>query len=223
MKDDLIYLYDDSCCVISYKVYLNVKRILDIIISLLGCIILLPIAIMIKIIYVLNGDYNTIFYSHFRIGKNGKKINIYKFRTMVMDADKILKDILKDKKYRKEWNETQKLKKDPRVTKVGKMLRDFSIDEIPQFINVLKGDLSLIGPRPLVKGELDKHNGNHKLYESITPGITGWWACQADKVATYQERLDLEYYYVKNCCFILDLKCFFKTILILFKSKGNKK
>src|SRR5699024_2908780 len=125
-----------------------------------GCILLLPIAIVVKISYLLSKDTKTIFYKQKRIGKNGKTIYIYKFRSMVYNADVILKELLKQKKYKKEWDLNQKLENDPRITKIGHILRKTSLDEMPQFINVLKGDMSLIGPRPLVEGELDAHNGN---------------------------------------------------------------
>ena len=178
--------------------YFIIKRLFDIICSLIGCILLLPIALIVKISYLLSGDTKTIFYKQKRIGKNGKFIYIYKFRSMVVNADEVLKELLKDPKYKKEWDENQKFENDPRITKMGKILRKTSLDEVPQFINVLKGDLSLIGPRPLVEGELDAHNGNHEIYEKVKPGITGWWACNGRSATTYEQRLKLEYYYAEN-------------------------
>lgn len=202
--------------------YFSTKRLFDIFASLLGCIFLLPIMLIVKIVNIISKDYNKIFYKQKRIGKNGKKIYIYKFRSMVPNADEVLKELLKDPKYAKEWKENQKLENDPRITKIGKILRKTSIDELPQLINVLKGDMSLIGPRPLVEGELDDHNGNHKIYESIKPGITGWWACNGRSATTYEDRLNLEYYYCKNCSLYLDIKCFFKTIEAVLFKKGAK-
>ena len=172
--------------------YFIIKRLFDIICSLIGCIFLLPIALIVKISYLLSGDTKTIFYKQKRIGKNGKFIYIYKFRSMVVNADEVLKELLKDPKYKKEWDENQKFENDPRITKMGKILRKTSLDEVPQFINVLKGDLSLIGPRPLVEGELDAHNGNHEIYEAVKPGITGWWAANGRSATTYEKRLELE-------------------------------
>ena len=173
--------------------YFIIKRLFDIVCSLIGCIFLLPIALIVKISYILNKDYASIFFSQDRIGKNGKTFKFYKFRSMVVDADEVLKEILKDPKYKKEWDENQKFENDPRITKMGKILRKTSLDEVPQFINVLKGDLSLIGPRPLVVGELDAHKGNHEIYEAIKPGITGWWAANGRYATTYEKRLELEY------------------------------
>lgn len=203
-------------------VYLFIKRFSDIIISLIGIILMLPIAIIVKISYMVSGDFHSIFYTHNRIGKNGKIIRLIKFRSMVPNADEVLKELLKEEKYKKEWEKNQKLANDPRITKMGNILRKTSLDEIPQFINVLKGDMSLIGPRPLVEGELDAHNGNHKLYESVRPGITGWWACNGRSATTYEERLKLEYYYINNMSLLLDIKCVFKTIAAVLFEKGAK-
>lgn len=202
--------------------YFIIKRLFDIICSLIGCILLLPIALIVKISYLLSGDTKTIFYKQKRIGKNGKFIYIYKFRSMVVNADEVLKELLKDPKYKKEWDENQKFENDPRITKMGKILRKTSLDEVPQFINVLKGDLSLIGPRPLIEGELDAHNGNHEIYEAVKPGITGWWAANGRSATTYEKRLELEYYYVKHCSILLDIKCVFKTIKAVVFKTGAK-
>lgn len=202
--------------------YFFIKRIFDIICAIIGIIFLIPIALIVKIAYMLTGDFTSIFYNHERIGKNGKTFKLYKFRSMVPDADEVLKELLKQKKYKEEWENNHKLDDDPRITKMGKILRKTSLDEIPQFINVLFGDMSMIGPRPLVKGELDLHKGNHELYESIKPGITGWWACNGRSATTYKKRLELEYYYCKNCDIILDIKCIFKTILAVIQKSGAK-
>lgn len=204
------------------KLYFGIKRLFDIFCSLLGCLLMLPIAIIVKISYILNKDFKSIFYKQKRIGKNGKFIYIYKFRSMVYNADEVLKELLKKPKYKKEWDKYQKFDNDPRITKVGNILRKTSLDELPQFINVLKGDMSLIGPRPLVEGELDAHNGNHELYESVKPGITGWWAANGRSAITYEKRLELEYYYVKHCSLLLDIKCIFKTIEAVLFEKGAK-
>lgn len=210
-----------------YKVkkmcYLFVKRLFDIIISLIGIILLLPLTIIIKICYMVTGDFHSIFYTQKRVGKNGKIFKLFKFRSMVKNADEILAEKLKtDKKFKEEWDKYQKVDNDPRITKVGKLIRKLSLDECPQFINLLIGDMSLIGPRPLVPGELEKFNGNHKIYEAVRPGITGWWACNGRSATTYEERLALEYYYVKNCSLGLDIKCIFKTAAALVTRKGAK-
>lgn len=156
-------------------IYIFIKRIFDIICALIGLIFMLPIALVVKIMYICSGDFNSIFYTHTRIGKNGKEFELYKFRSMVPNSKEMLEEMLKDPKYKKEWDENQKFENDPRITKAGNFLRKTSLDEMPQFLNVLKNDMSLIGPRPLVPGELDSHKGNHEIYEAVKPGITSWW------------------------------------------------
>ena len=203
--------------------YYGIKRTFDIIVSLIACIFLLPITVIVKVVTLLSGDTHSIFYKQKRIGKDGEIFYICKFRSMVPNADKLLEQTLKmDKIAEKEWKENQKLSKDPRITKAGRILRKTSLDEFPQFINVLKGDMSMIGPRPLVEGELDLHNGNHNLYEKVKPGITGWWACNGRSATTYKERLNLEYYYVNNQSLLLDIKCIFKTITAVLFERGAK-
>ena len=202
--------------------YLAIKRLFDILCSLVAILVLMPIALIVKISYILTGDFESIFFTQKRIGLHGKIIYIYKFRSMVYNADDVLQELLKNPKYKKEWYENQKFHNDPRITKVGKVLRKTSLDELPQFINVIRGDMSMIGPRPLVFGELDSHNGNHELYESVRPGISGWWAANGRSATTYQKRLELEYYYCNNCNLILDIKCIFLTIKAVFFRNGAK-
>jgi len=202
--------------------YLFIKRTFDIFVGLIGTILLLPLALIIKIAYMLSGDFSSIIYKQARIGMNGKTIHIYKFRSMIPNADEELKKILRIKKYKEEWKQNQKIENDPRITKIGKLLRKASLDEVPQFINVLVGDMSLVGPRPLVKGELDAHNGNHAIYESVRPGITGWWACNGRSALDYEKRLELEYFYVENACISLDIKCMIKTVTAVVSKDGAK-
>lgn len=206
----------------SKVLYKVIKRTFDIVVSIVGCIFLLPIIIIVKISYLISKDYNSIFYTQTRIGKNGKEFKLYKFRSMIPNADEVLKKILKNPIYKDEWERNQKLENDPRITKMGKILRKTSLDELPQMINVLKGDMSMIGPRPLVKGELDAHHGNHAIYESVRPGISGWWAVNGRSATTYEKRLELEYYYCENCSLILDIKCFFMTITTVLHKRGAK-
>ena len=202
--------------------YNIVKRLFDVLVGMIGMIFVIIVAIIYKIIAIITGDFKPIFYCQNRIGKNGKEFKLYKFRTMVYNADEVLKELLKQNKYKKEWKKLQKLSNDPRITKIGRILRKTSLDELPQFINVLKGNMSLIGPRPLVKGELDAHNGNHNIYEAVRPGISGWWASHGRSGTTYEERLELEYFYVKNKSLLLDLKCIFCTIKAVIWKNGAK-
>ena len=204
------------------EVYQCIKRTFDIIMGILGCAILFPIMIIVKICYVLSGDFDQIIFVQRRIGKDGKEFDFYKFRSMIKNADEVLQELLKDPKYKKEWDLNQKLDHDPRITTIGKILRKTSLDELPQMVNVLAGEMSMIGPRPLIKGELDAHGGNHEIYERVKPGITGWWACNGRSALTYEERLNLEYYYVKNQSLRLDIKCVFRTIKAVLISSGAK-
>ena len=199
--------------------YLIVKRAVDIIGGIVGIVLLLPITLIVKIICLFSGDTGRIFYRQKRVGQNGKEIKIWKYRTMVKNADTMLEEMLKDEKWRVQWDANQKFEDDPRITRAGKLLRRTSIDELPQLINVFLGDMSLIGPRPLVEGELEAHNGL-KIYQRVKPGITGWWACNGRSNIDYRERLELEYYYVKNCSLSLDILCIFRTILAVLKRDG---
>lgn len=222
MIEEIDVLESKEKSALSKVCYQFTKRSFDIVCSLLGCLVLLPIALVVKVMYMINGDFNSIFYTQKRIGKDGKEFKFYKFRTMVPNADEVLKKLLKQKKYKKQWESHHKIDNDPRITKIGKILRKTSLDELPQLINVLKSDMSLIGPRPLVPGELDEHKGNHKIYESVKPGITGWWASHGRSALTYQERLKLEYYYVQNQSLTLDIKCMFATVMAVLKKTGAK-
>jgi len=201
--------------------YIYFKRLFDIIIGLIGVIILIPLVFVLKGIFIILGDGGDLLYFQKRVGKDGRLFKIYKFRTMVEDADEKLKDLLKVDQYRREWEENQKLEDDPRITKVGKFLRKTSLDELPQIINVLRGDMSLVGPRPLVEGELEAHGGAN-LYWKVKPGITGWWASHGRSNLNYNERLDMEYYYIKNLSLKLDIICILKTIKGVLTSEGAK-
>ena len=202
------------------KIYLPFKRLFDILFGIIGVILTIPFILVIKISYILNKDYSSIFFTHKRIGKNGKEFKMYKFRTMVPNAEELLKEMLKNKKYLNEWKEYHKFENDPRITKVGKIFRKLSLDELPQFINILIGDMSLIGPRPLIQEEVDDYKKKKKILLSIKPGLTGWWACHGRSCTSNKKRQDLELYYVKNCSFILDIKTFFLTIVKVLKREG---
>lgn len=195
--------------------YYFVKRLFDIVFSLIGIILLIPISLVIKIIYLLNLDFKSMFYTQERKGKNGKIFKIIKYRTMVSDSDERLNELLKIKKYKTEWDDKQKINNDPRITKIGRLLRRHAIDEIPQVINIFVGSMSFVGPRPLIKGELEKHNGNKK-YNNVRPGLTGYWIINRRKNETYKDRLKLEYYYIDNQSIKLDIICLVKTISKIF-------
>ena len=200
-------------------IYFGFKRIADVLISTLGILVLLITMIVVKIANICTHDNGKLFYKQIRVGKDGKRFELYKFRSMYEDADERLATLLLDEKYRQEWAKHQKIEDDPRITKVGRVLRKTSLDELPQFINILKGDMSLVGPRPLIPGELESHGGI-KLYEQVKPGLTSWWAANGRSLINYDDRLELEYYYVKNASLWLDIKCIVMTFFILLSKKG---
>lgn len=204
------------------SIFLCFKRFSDIIISIIGFVFLIPVLLIVKICYMCTGDFKSIIFKHKRIGRNEKVFSMYKIRTMVPNAEEKLKEILKDPKMKKEWNENHKLDNDPRVTKLGKILRKASIDELPQFINVFKGDMSFIGPRPMIQEEVDDYKKNKSKLLSMKPGITGWWACNGRSNIEPEERKRLELYYIDNCSVLLDIKIILKTIIKVIKKEGAK-
>lgn len=207
----------------SHLLYFGIKRLFDIVCSLIGCLFLLPIALIVKISYMLNKDFEPIFFSQERIGKNGRLFKFYKFRSMVPNADKVLEDLLKkDKKLAKEFKINKKLDKDPRITKMGNLLRKTSIDELPQLINVLKGDMSLIGNRPYMPREKEDMGAAFNTIVKTKPGITGYWQVNGRSNTTFEERLELESYYSNHYSLKLDIKIFFKTFAVVLLKKGSK-
>ena len=196
------------------------KLVLDFFLAMLFLIALFPLFSVLVIILKISvrGD---IFFIHERIGLDGKPFKLYKFRTMKPGRDNILKNYLHrypDKK--DEWNKNHKLKNDPRITCFGKFLRDYSLDEIPQILNILKGDMSFIGPRPIVDKEISKYGDNFSLYKKCKPGLSGFWQVSGRNNTTYQERVQHDMYYIRNKSLMLDLKIFFKTIPVILFKKG---
>lgn len=204
------------------SIYCIFKRIIDVFGGIVGIVLLIPVTIGVYIARkILKEDDGPLFYEQLRYGKGGKKFRIYKFRSMCVDADKKLKEYLANNdEARKEFEENQKLKNDPRITQIGDFLRKTSIDELPQLINVLKGEMSLIGPRPIVDGEIEKYGTNKDKFLSVKPGLTGYWAANGRNNITYSERIKMELYYVDNMSFGLDLKIFLKTIVLVIKKEG---
>lgn len=199
--------------------YLTIKRLFDIVFGAAGCVLTLPIIGVVKVVYVLQGDTHPIFYKQERVGLRGEPFYLYKIRTMVWNSKEILEKLLQDPQYKEEWDQNQKFEDDPRITKVGRFLRRTSLDEFPQFFNVLMGKMSIVGPRPLVPGELEAHNGS-SLYNKVKPGITGWWGCNGRSNIEYRERLELEYHYVRHCSLYLDTVCVMRTCAALIKHDG---
>ncbi len=199
------------------SIYKYVKRFMDIVLASIGLVVLSPVFLIIAIL-IKTESKGKVFFKHKRIGKNGKEIYIYKFRTMVENAEDLIKQFTPEQM--KEFKENFKLENDPRVTKIGKILRKTSLDELPQLINIIKGDISIIGPRPVIEEELEKYGMNKNKFLSVTPGLTGYWAANGRSNTTYEQRMEMELYYVDNMSFKLDIKVFFKTVLSVLKREG---
>lgn len=203
------------------KIYFVVKRVFDVICSLIGIMLLIPISIVVKISYLITGDTESIFYKQKRIGKNGRLFDFYKIRTMIPNADEKLDIILEnDEELAEEYSKNKKLKNDPRITKVGKFLRKTSLDEFPQFINVIKGDMSVIGNRPYLPREKQDMK---EYYDSIVKtkcGIVSYWAVMGRSDISFKNRCEIEKFYSYNYGFRLDAKIFFKVIKVVLCRRG---
>ena len=202
--------------------YKFVKRTFDIICSLIGVVLLIPLTIIVKLCYIFTGDFKSIFYTQDRIGKNGKTIHIFKYRSMIPDADKKLNELLKDPEKKKEHDKYKKLEKDPRITKVGRILRKTSLDEFPQFINILIGNMSVIGPRPYLPNEVKDMGEYYDDIINCKPGLTGLWQVSGRSNIAFKDRLILEQKYAKEYGLLLDIKIFFKTFIVVFQKDGAK-
>ena len=199
--------------------YRIVKRILSILCSVISIIVLSPLFIIISI-FIKTSSKGSVFFIHERIGFQGKKFKLIKFRTMVDNAEDMIAAFTPEQK--KEWEENFKLKDDPRITKIGKFLRKTSLDELPQLINILKGDMSFVGPRPIVEDELSWYGDNKEKLLSVKPGLTGWWAVNGRSDVPYPERCDLELYYVDHVSFGFDLLILLKTLGAIVRKDGGR-
>lgn len=202
--------------------YRAIKRMIDIIGAIVGIIFLIPTTIAVCLARKISKeDKGPLFYEQLRYGKNGKVFRLYKFRSMCIGADEKLKKYLEEsEEIRKEFQKTHKLQNDPRITKIGNFLRKTSLDELPQMINILKGDMSFVGPRPVVEKEVEEYGKNKEKFLSVKPGLTGYWQVNGRSNTTYEERMEMELYYVDNCSLWLDIKIFFKTFIAVFKKEG---
>lgn len=212
-------LYDNSKRTREKPVYDFIKRLFDIIFSLVAIVLLSPL-ILILCIAVKATSEGPVFFAHKRVGKGGKTISVYKFRSMVVNAEELIKQFTPEQKA--EFKKNFKLDNDPRITKIGNFLRKTSLDELPQLFNILKGDISLIGPRPVTEKETQLYGNYRDMFLSVRPGLTGYWAASGRSSTSYKRRMAMEIYYVKNRSFVLDIKIFFKTIISVFKGEGAK-
>lgn len=199
--------------------YRIAKRTLDIVISLLGLAVTIIPMVIIGLLIRLESPGSPL-YIHHRMGKNGKDLPLLKFRSMFRNADQMIEQFTPEQKA--EWEENFKLENDPRITRVGRFLRQSSLDELPQLINVLKGELSIVGPRPIVAKELEKYGENKEKFLSVTPGLTGYWQAYARSSCTYEQRIEMELHYVENASFWWDIKIMFATVGAVLGGKGAK-
>lgn len=203
-------------------IYRFIKRTIDIFAGLVGVILLIPLMIVVEIIRIAKKEnQGPLFYEQLRIGKNGRQFRMYKFRSMCMNADDTLKEYLKNnEEARKEFKKYKKLKKDPRITKVGKVLRETSLDEFPQLINVLLGNMSLVGPRPYLPREKEDMGEYYSSIIKVKPGITGYWQIRGRSKTSFNDRLKMDLQYVNNCSLKNDIKILVKTFSKVFKRDG---
>lgn len=199
------------------KGYLAAKRCMDFIGALCGLILLSPIFVIIALLIKYEDSKGPVFFKQIRVGKDGKEFYMYKFRSMVTDAEERLNDLLKH-------NEVSgamfKMKEDPRVTKIGRFIRKTSIDELPQLLNVLKGEMSLVGPRPPLPREVKEYTAYDKQRLLVIPGCTGLWQVTERNSVGFQEMVELDLEYISKRGLMYDLKIIFKTIQVMIKSNG---
>ncbi|MCL4112903.1 UNVERIFIED_CONTAM: hypothetical protein GTU68_004448 [Idotea baltica] len=196
------------------------KRAFDAVVSGLGLIVLAPLFLLITV-FVRCTSKGAVIYGHKRIGIGGAHFKAWKFRTMVSGADAVLEKYLRDHPEQKdEWQKTQKLKNDPRITSIGHFLRASSLDELPQLWNVLKGEMSLVGPRPIVDNEVEKYADVFRSYLRVKPGITGLWQISGRNDTTYEQRVSFDNYYVSNWSLWMDIYILGRTLKTVLLREG---
>lgn len=199
--------------------YRFIKRCFDIVASAGALLILSPLLILLSLLIRMDSKGPVIFV-HKRCGKNGKTLNMFKFRTMYANAQDMIADFTPEQK--REWEENFKLVNDPRITRIGRILRKTSLDELPQLINILRGDMSVVGPRPVVEEELRKYGVNQKKFLSMSPGLTGYWQAYARNDCSYDQRMQMELKYVEQANLRWDIQILFATIFAVLKGKGAR-
>jgi exopolysaccharide production protein ExoY len=189
--------------------------------ALLALVLLLPMLLMVAALIWLR-DPGPVLFAHPRVGQGGRMFRCLKFRTMVRNGDEVLaRHLERSPEAAREWEETRKLRDDPRVTRLGRTLRKTSIDELPQLINVLKGEMSLVGPRPIVEAEARHYGAVMREYTAVRPGLTGLWQVGGRSDTTYAERVRLDQTYVRTQSLALDLKIILRTVVVVLKGRGS--
>ena len=198
----------------------RLKRAIDLLLTLGTAVLVLPLILAIAI-WIRLDSKGSPFFTQRRIGQNGREMHILKFRTMVQDAECVLRDCLAaNPGLHAEWERDQKLKCDPRVTRAGAFLRKTSLDELPQLWNVFKGEMSLVGPRPIVQGEVSKYGDVFNLYTRVKPGITGLWQVSGRNDVSYQQRVEMDRYYICNWSVWFDIWILAKTVPVVLQRNG---
>jgi exopolysaccharide production protein ExoY len=204
-----------------YTIGGRTKRIFDIIVASIALVLFSPLFVFVTILLKLT-DRGPVIFRHMRVGQGGRHFACLKFRTMVLDSDKVLKVLLEsDPAARLEWERTQKLANDVRITAIGKFLRKSSLDELPQLVNVIRGDMSLVGPRPIVPGELTRYGDKLGLYLQARPGITGIWQVSGRNDCGYEQRIEMDANYVRNWRFSTDFVILVRTLGAVLARKGS--
>ncbi len=197
-----------------------VKFLIDRLTTLVGGLLVLPTFLLIALLIRIDSP-GPVFYRQTRIGQDGMRFKAWKFRSMVQDADRVLERYLHDHpELRDDWDKNQKLRDDPRVTRIGRFLRQTSLDELPQLWNILRGEMSLVGPRPIVDEEIDRYGEKFGLYTKVTPGLTGLWQVSGRNNLAYEERVSLDAYYVRNWSVWLDIYILLRTVWVVITGEG---
>jgi exopolysaccharide production protein ExoY len=211
---------DPAIVMASMRANSGAKRAFDIISAFCGLVALSPVLLTVAVLIWLS-DRGPVFYGHRRVGRQGRTFKCWKFRSMVMNGDDVLAaHLAADPAAQQEWEETQKLTDDPRVTRIGAFIRKTSIDELPQLWNVLIGEMSVIGPRPITRKELDRYGKDRRYYLLVRPGITGLWQVSGRSSTTYERRISLDRAYLENWSYAQDMVILMKTVPAVLKSEG---
>jgi lipopolysaccharide/colanic/teichoic acid biosynthesis glycosyltransferase len=215
-NQEVAYKQNKSISVNEHKPYLLVKRCIDILGATVGIVLLSFLFVVVAILIKMEDPKGAVLFSQKRIGLNGKEFKMYKFRSMVSNAEEKLENLLK---YNEVSGAMFKMKDDPRITKIGKFIRKTSIDELPQLINVLKGDMSLVGPRPPLPREVAEYSEYDKQRLMVIPGCTGLWQVSGRNSLGFSEMVELDLMYIRKRSLLFDVKIIFKTVFVLFGSK----
>ncbi len=197
----------------------RLKRVMDVVLAAVGLILTSWLSVLVLIIVKLSSSGPAIFAQE-RLGLDGKRVRIYKFRTMVVDSDRQLVTLLENEEINKDYHANFKIENDPRITPIGRYLRKLSLDELPQFINILKGDLSFVGPRPIVPTEIARYGTHGNVILRVKPGLTGFWQVSGRNDVSYEDRIQMDLYYIHNWSLALDVKIIFQTIPAVLYRKG---